>query len=169
MKQLYMIILGGKLPGGHTEIHDVQFVIANHIEETYDALRDNWKGIDLKLHVDSYKVLTGADGYAIEILENPGDKPEKLFFVFAGGYDPKSMLEVHETGLFVCQSANQAKVRMAKEMLQGMVQVHADFVLEVSQANLLNKLEEGYIDLIHTGKSYDGVPDWHGYHRIDIK
>ncbi len=167
MKHLYMITLGGKLPGGHSEIHDVQFVIAKDIEETYDVLRENWKGLDLKLHVDSYKALLGADGYEIKLSEKGLESSLKLFFVFAGGYDPKSMLEVHEAGLFVCESEDEAKIRVAKEMLQGMVQVHVDFVLDVSQATLLNKLQEGYIELVHTGKSYDQVPDWHGYHRID--
>lgn len=167
MKQLYMITLGGKLPKGHSEIHDVQFMIAEDVEETYEALKVNWKGLDLKLHLDSYKALEGADGYAINVVDEPVEGQDDLYFVFVGGYDPKVMLEIHDVGLFVCENANQAKVRAAKELLTGMVQVHADFVLKVTEAELLNQVKPGYLKLTKTDKTYDRQPDWHGYRRID--
>ena len=57
MKKLFMIHLGGKAKGALIEVHDVQFVIAEKIEDCERSLRDHWYGLDLKCHIDSYKVI----------------------------------------------------------------------------------------------------------------
>ena len=70
MNKLYMITIGGKAKGANIEVHDVQFIIANNIKETYKILKENLYGIDLKLHLDAYKHIDGADGFTVEIDEN---------------------------------------------------------------------------------------------------
>ena len=63
MVKLFMVYLGGMSLGANIEIHDVQFVAAQTIEDTYPLLRKHWYGTPKGLHLDSYKDLMGTDGY----------------------------------------------------------------------------------------------------------
>ena len=112
MNKLFMVGLGGKTIKANIEVHDVQFVIGESIENTYELLVSNWYGISKKLHLDSYKYLDGADGYQITIQELNKDKKaemtKSLFLVNIGGYDPESFLEIHRIGLYVAKSSGEA-------------------------------------------------------------
>ena len=43
--KLFVIYIGGTHEKSLIELHDMRFVVANTIEETYDALRQSWWGI----------------------------------------------------------------------------------------------------------------------------
>ena len=53
-KYLFLVVLGGKANKANIELHDVRWVIGSKIEDTYDALREDWFGSFEGLHIDSY-------------------------------------------------------------------------------------------------------------------
>lgn len=167
MKKLYMICFGGEALGANIEVHDVQFVIAEDMQDTYVALEENWYGGEL--HLDSYKALEGAEGFAITVLEEAYTGPSKLFFIHIGGYDPKVMGEKHKYGLIVAGSLAEAKRSAVKNLYTGEVQEHIDSIVEVTTAPLLNKVSSGYIHLNKTSGVYDLIPDWFGYKPLNSK
>lgn len=46
---LFVIYIGGSHSQSLIELHDMRFVIASTIEETYDALRQSWWGTPISL------------------------------------------------------------------------------------------------------------------------
>ena len=102
-------------------MHDVRWVVGSRIEDTFDALRNDWFGNFEGLHIDSYKKIKHVDGYKIYLknIQNKKLKNKKFFngnavkknlwFVNIGGYDPNSMQEKHEFGLVVASSKLEAK------------------------------------------------------------
>ena len=54
-KYLFLVVLGGKANKANIELHDVRWVIGSKIEDTYDALREDWFGSFEGLHIDIYK------------------------------------------------------------------------------------------------------------------
>ncbi|OYO95254.1 hypothetical protein CG709_12225, partial [Lachnotalea glycerini] len=84
MSKLFVIGIGGSISKANIEVHDVQLVIADSIENTYEILKEGWYGEHL--HLDEHKVLAGADGHAIQIEDHPQKTELSLFFVNMGGY-----------------------------------------------------------------------------------
>lgn len=117
MSQLFIIYLGGSAPKANIELHDIQFMVGNAIEDTYPQLRNNWFGTVKGLHLDSYKALKGADGYKISLENTPQDFNKKLFFVNLGGYDENKLNELHEFALFVASDKNEAKKKAIDSLL----------------------------------------------------
>lgn len=84
---LFVIYIGGSHSDSLIELHDIRFIAANSIEETYDVLRKSWWGIPASLYIDAWGVLRYADGYGIEISQaQPARNSHKLYFVNLGGY-----------------------------------------------------------------------------------
>ena len=117
---LYLVVVGGRIPKANVEVHDVRWVIGSKIEDTFDVLRKDWFGSIDGLHIDSYKKIYSVDGYKIKIKKSQIKKStskfikevnnnKKLWFINLGGYDPKSMQEKHEFGLLVASTASDAK------------------------------------------------------------
>ena len=118
---LFLVVLGGRAKKANVELHDVRWVVASRIEDTFDALKNDWFGNIEGLHIDSYKKINYVDGYKINLknIKNTNLKNKKfyngnnikknLWFVNLGGYDPCSMQEKHEFGLVVASSKLEAK------------------------------------------------------------
>ena len=175
MKQLFMVGLGGKAKNANIEVHDVQFVIGESIDDTLVTLKSNWYGLSKKLHMDSYKTIEGADGYRVIIHDTKADdslldKEEELslFLVNVGGYDPKSFLEIHRIGLFAGVSANEARAKAKKVLFEEDVQAHIDNVVDVNDVLKLNYNGQYSLSLVTSEDIYDIVPEWFGYKRLDI-
>jgi len=66
MPKLFLVYLGGRTPKANIELHDVQFVTGNSIEETFVQLRGRWFGTTRGLHLDAYLELRFVDGFRIE-------------------------------------------------------------------------------------------------------
>lgn len=166
-----MITIGGKAPGASIEVHDVQFIIAEQIEETYKILKENWYGLDFKLHLDSYKVIEQIPGYKVDITETPVNEESEpsLFFINVGGYDDTMMHEIHSYRLLAASDINSAKTSGLELYGGNMSQPHIDNISSVSSFKLLNKLYKGYIKLTPCDGESNMNPDWYGYRRIDIK
>ncbi|MBF7015511.1 DUF1543 domain-containing protein, partial [Novosphingobium sp. HR1a] len=75
--KLFAIYIGGEFPGANIEVHDLRFVVANTIEETYAALRRDWWGVPRSLHIDCWAQITHADGHDVSLRSEPFTGPER--------------------------------------------------------------------------------------------
>lgn len=135
---LFVIYIGGKHEKSMIELHDMRFVVANTIEETYDTLRKSWWGKPDSLHLDAWGILNFADGYDIQLSDQPAESfSEKLYFVNLGGYDPKQFTELHENVFLVAQNESDAKQKAVQHVQHWQVP-HRDNLYEVENVVLLN-------------------------------
>jgi hypothetical protein len=166
MQQLFMVYLGGSAPSANLELHDVQFVIAPRIEDTYQQLIGNWFGNKKGLHLDAYKAIVGADGYAISLHDTPPEQDLRLYFVNVGGYHKDNLAELHEFGLFVAPNPTAAKIKAKQSLLQNATKRHKDNLVDVDNCIELSLLEKHYIHLTESTDAFDLTPDWFGYRVI---
>jgi len=111
MVKLFMVLIGCKPAGRHTEQHDVFFGIAASLKELIPAIIAFWpEGEDL--HIDGYREVTKVDGYRIGINETMPSS-EYLFFINLGGYKENEMEEFHYKMLATGKDKNEA-LRKAK-------------------------------------------------------
>ena len=83
-RKLFAVLLGGMAEGCNIELHDVQFVVTDTIENAYSELLDKWFGKKDKMHIDSYIILDVVDGYKVNLSKEKTDQKEKLFFILRG-------------------------------------------------------------------------------------
>lgn len=93
--KLFAIVVGGEHPRANVEIHDVRFVVADRIEDTYDALKAQWWGAPGTLHIDCWAQIDHVDGFDGIIDTEPQARVEQLCFVNLGGYDLRQFAELH--------------------------------------------------------------------------
>lgn len=166
MMQLFMVYLGGDAPKANIEVHDIQFVIAETIEDAIPTLRVNWFGQLKGLHMDSYVAVHHVDGYRIDISDQKPTHSHRLFFVNAGGYYPDTLAEQHEFGLFVAETAQQAKKNALTQLLPKTKIQHKDDLHNIDDCLQLGQLGQHYIHLIPDQGSQQLKPDWYGYRVI---
>lgn len=131
--KLFAIYIGGTHEHALIELHDMRFVIAENIEETYDYLRQSWWGIAHTLHIDSWGSVESVDDFDIVIRsDEPADTINKLFFINLGGYDPAQFTELHQNILVVAPDAGVAK-SSAKQRIQHWTVPHKDYLYEVDK------------------------------------
>lgn len=162
MEKLFLISIGGKVANGNIEVHDLQFVIAKSIEETHQQLKDNWFGLKDSLHMDSYAVIEGVDGYEINIKDTPQESNESLYLVFVGGYQKGQLLEKHNFGLFVSETSKQAKSKAMTEFLGEWSLEHVDGVVSVQDCISNNR----FTHLVKSDHQYLIEPVWQGYKKL---
>lgn len=166
MDKLFLVYLGGSAPKANIEVHDIQFVVAEKIEDTYPQLIGDWFGDVKGLHLDSYKEIKGADGYKVEVKDHPQENNDNLYFVNLGGYQQDKLNELHEFGLFVADSAAKAKKKALNSLLKNSSQRHKDNLMEVDDCLQISSVNGKYIHLEESDESYDLQPDWFGYRVI---
>ena len=185
---LYLIVLGGRAKKANIELHDVRWVVASKIEDTYDTLRKDWFGSPKGLHIDSYKKIKYIDGYKINLINFEKNKINKnqlvkknetnkyLWFVNIGGYDPTSMQEKHEFGLVTASNKLEAKNIAKSKWLIGCKKKHRDDIASLKNLSTLDdcevikNIDKWEIELISDNNAHEenNLPDWYGYKRIDI-
>ena len=166
MPKLFMVYLGGRVGTSHIELHDIRFVIGHSIEETYPTLRQEWFGDLAGLHIDSYMEIQNVDGYKVELQHSPSSQAERLFFVNIGGYNPDTMLEQHQVGLFVANSPAEAKKRAKETLLFDVINQHKDDLHAVDDCFSLGQRDQYYLHLEPGGIPQQLTPDWFGYNVI---
>ena len=185
---LYLVVVGGRIPKANIEVHDVRWVIGSKIEDTFDDLRKGWFGTIDGLHIDSYKKIYSVDGYKIKLKksQNKNSKSnifnkikdnKKLWFINLGGYNPKSMQEIHEFGLVVASTASDAKKIAKSKWLNGLKKKHNDDInclqsfSDVDDCKLIKNIKNWEIELIieDIKSEQTNYPDWFGYLIIDNK
>jgi len=157
MKNLFMIGIGGDAVNSNIEVHDLRFIVASSIEETYDSLRKDWYGVKDSLHIDSYKVLTEIDGYSVEI----GEQSSKdLYLVHFGGIAKGEFSEFHKMSFLVADNKNEV-IMNASMMINGLKNIdHIDSVRNISQ-----QVSEG-LKFIKGDYAFNDNPDWQGYIKL---
>ncbi len=113
---LYLVVLGGRIRGGHVEMHDVRWVTGETIESTIPSLKTEWIGQASSLHIDSYKLIRFVDGFRVKLVKRNNDYKEelnKLWFVNFGGYQQDDLLEQHHIELVIAPSIQVAKKKHA--------------------------------------------------------
>lgn len=158
-----MFYVGGTAPGANIELHDVQFVAAEQPEEAFPLLREKWFGDKSKVHIDGYARIEWADGYDVMLCAAPFHGPQKLFFVNVGGYRSDELAELHQFGLFVAHSADEAKEKAKQVLLTGSFQQHKDDLAEVDDCLLLHSLQGYHIHLKANALGEPARPLWQGY------
>jgi len=165
MNKLYMINIGGSTTYSNIEVHDILFVVASTIKETYDLVREAWYGSKESLHIDSYKELISIDGYELDITNTKvnADKTGKLFMIIYGGHKPGEFSESHRIHFIVANTKNQAESKANQELARFKPMDHVDSVCDVQKV-LLG--EKGMITFKETNVAFDEVPDWNGYIKL---
>lgn len=105
--RLFMVLIGCKPKGRHTEQHDVFFGIAASLKELIPAVIAFWPEAD-DLHIDGYREVTKVDGYQISLHAGPVQKEQYLFFINLGGYKENEMEEFHYKMLATGKDKNEA-------------------------------------------------------------
>lgn len=165
MKKLFAVGIGGKVEKANIEVHDVQFVIADKIEDTFQTLRDNWYGD--RLHMDEYKVVEGADGYRIELAESPQQTEQELYFVNMGGYTKEQFGELHEHALFTAKSEEETREKGNTGLLSQADTRHVDAVFRLEERMIGADGKQYYLRLVRDEKAYNFKPDWSGYQKLN--
>lgn len=166
---IFMVSLGGKVEGANIEVHDVQFVVAEQIEDTIDRLKDKWYGKIEKLHIDSYRKILGADGYEVKLTKERPNHSQRLFFGQIGGYDDiHSMQEMHRLVLVVAKTEKEAKEKIKQDDMLYKEKGHVDEIVDVEEKLLQIDNENYYIELVKSKETFDICPEWYGFKRIDI-
>jgi hypothetical protein len=155
--KLFAIYIGGEFKNANIELHDMRFILAKSIEETYSELRRQWWGIPHTLHLDCWSELSQADGYKITLERTPSNETNKLFYVNLGGYNPNHFTEMHKNMFVVAETESKAKVRALKTVRHWNI-FHKDDVFEAEQSFCINNCgqEQGWY--IHLEKIEDESP-----------
>lgn len=115
--KLYMLLLGCKPNGRHTEQHDVFFGIGADLKELVPDIFEFWPEAEGRIHIDAWREVTAVDGYSITVRPRSGipenSRRHKLFFVNLGGYKENDFEEYHYKCLSVAPDTAEA-IRKAK-------------------------------------------------------
>ena len=156
--KLFVIYIGGTHEKALIELHDMRFVIAEKIEDTYGALRKTWWGIPKTLHIDAWGALEYVDGYQIIISETPSaESTEKLFFINLGGYDPQQFTELHKNVFIVAKDSGEAKAK-AKKLIKDWTLPHKDYIYEIDDILAITEIVDTSKWHIHLKPTEKTVP-----------
>lgn len=156
--QLFVIYVGGRTSTSLIELHDMCFVIAEKIEDTYTALREKWWGEAQSLHLDAWGALTQADGFNITLKDYPSETPDKkLYFVNLGGYNPSEFTELHKNVFVVAETPSKAKVKALKQILDWQSH-HRDYQYEVDDCIAIDDVTSGRKFYIHLEPATKTIP-----------
>jgi hypothetical protein len=135
--KLFAVYVGGEHPDANVEVHDMRFVVAASIEDSYAELRRQWWGRPGSLHIDCWAEIDHADGHDVTLRDEPYAGPGKLFFVNLGGYDPAEFTEQHRA-LFVVADTDAAARARAMRTVRHWTAPHRDDLYEAEQAFALD-------------------------------
>jgi hypothetical protein len=177
--QLFLVVLGGRAPGVHIELHDVRFVVGSTLDDTLPALRRQWFGRRRGLHIDSYMVVRQVGQFSVDLRRDPWEGPERLWFVNVGGYRPERLAEDHAFGLVVATTAAAAKRQALATWLPEAVSRHKDDLHPLERLEATTPLDavDDCLPLaavggwqVHlrpaSGPPPPQRPDWFGYRPI---
>jgi hypothetical protein len=112
--KLFMMLLGCRPKGRHTEQHDIFFSIGNSLSDLVQSINEFWPEVKGNIHIDAWREVTHVDGYKISVIPR-GDSHQKnekhLFFLNLGGYKENEFEEYHYKILSVAKSLDEAKAR----------------------------------------------------------
>ncbi len=117
--KLFMLLLGCKPTGRHTEQHDVFFGIGDSLKDLVPAMHAFWPKVKKNLHADAWREVNTVQQYVIRPrLKTEATEPTntlKLFFINLGGYRKDEFEEFHYKMLVVAKDAKKAIALAKKE------------------------------------------------------
>lgn len=114
--KLFMLLLGCKPKGRHTEQHDIFFTIGKSLKDTIPDINAFWPDGG-KIHIDAWREVNTIEGYKISVIRkktNNDEKHTKLFFLNLGGYKPGDFEEFHYKMIIAAKEKSEA-IEKAKE------------------------------------------------------
>ena len=115
--KLYMVLLGGKPKGRHTEQHDMFFGIAESLKELIPQFNQFWPEAKGRMHVDGFREVNQVDGQQINIVPRGSQTTaasRQLFFINLGGYKKDEFDEFHYK-MVVAAKDKAAAIQQAKQ------------------------------------------------------
>jgi hypothetical protein len=107
--KLFMVLLGCKPTGRHTEQHDIFFGIGERVKDLVPSILDFWPEANGKIHLDAYREVNFVDGYQVSVVEKrDGLAENQLFFINLGGYTKDVFDEAHQKILKVGRDEKSA-------------------------------------------------------------
>ena len=149
---LYVIYIGGRMEKSFIELHDMRFVIAEKIEDTYEELKSQWWGIPESLHLDCWGALKSADGHNIDLRKEPSHDINHLYFVNLGGYNSQEFTEHHKNIFVIASNKKEAKGK-ALQQISDWESPHRDYLYEVETCLSINTISEKKGFYIHLEES----------------
>jgi hypothetical protein len=115
--KLFMVLLGCKPEGRHTEQHDVFFGIAPALKDLIPSFKAFWPEAKGKIHVDGWREVNVANGYQVVIA--PKDEKNEassgeLYFINLGGYKKGEFEEFHYKLVIAANELSKA-IQIAKD------------------------------------------------------
>jgi hypothetical protein len=114
--KLFMVLIGCKPEGRHTEQHDLFFGIAPSLAALVPQLNVFWPGKH-RLHIDAWREVTAVTGYSVSVKpaseKKHSNTSTRLFFINLGGYKPGEFEEYHYK-IIVAAPNKTAAIRAAK-------------------------------------------------------
>jgi hypothetical protein len=118
--KLFMLLLGCKPLGRHTEQHDVFFGIASSLKGLVPSINAFWPEGKKNLHLDAWREVNRVQQHVIRPRLKKAKHTEekgalKLFFINLGGYRKNEFEEFHYKMLVVAKDAESAEALAKKE------------------------------------------------------
>jgi hypothetical protein len=115
--KLFMVLIGCKPQGRHTEQHDIFFGIAAELRELIPEMLVFWPEAAGEMHVDGWREVTQVDGQDIKVIprtEALSSNQKNLFFINLGGYKKDELEEFHYKMLLAAAEKSMA-IKAAKQ------------------------------------------------------
>jgi hypothetical protein len=145
---LFAIMLGGRAPGCHIELHDVVFAVGNSFEALMPDLRRRWFGDPDQCHADAWVRLDGVDGHRIELGREPASQDLRLWFINIGGYADGEFAEQHAYGFIAAASKTEAKQQARASLLPGRREWHKDDLFDIDDCLKIDRVDGWHIHLL---------------------
>jgi hypothetical protein len=115
--KLFMVLIGCKPQGRHTEQHDIFFGIADQLRDLIPEMLSFWPEAEGDMHVDGWREVTQVDGQDIKVVGRTDVVPENqkaLFFINLGGYKKDEFEEFHYK-MVVAAAEKSTAIKAAKQ------------------------------------------------------
>jgi hypothetical protein len=118
--KLFMLLLGCKPHGRHTEQHDIFFGIASSLRELVPDIKSFWPEAG-SIHIDAWREVNTVENCSVKVAlaganESTAEIPRKLFFINLGGYQENKFAEQHYIVLTV-KSDKESAFKEARSTL----------------------------------------------------
>lgn len=116
--KLFMLLLGCKPVGRHTEQHDIFFGVGYGLNDLVPGIMSFWPEAENKVHIDAWREVRQVNGFEVTIISRDilpeSDSETKLFFLNLGGYKRNDFEEYHYK-MLVAATHKEAAVQQAKQ------------------------------------------------------
>jgi len=116
-QKLFMVLIGCKPQGRHTEQHDIFFGIATALRDLIPEMLSFWPEAEGDMHVDGWREVTQVDGQDIKVAlrtDAVASNQKNLFFINLGGYKENEFEEFHYK-MLVAAAEKSSAIKTAKQ------------------------------------------------------